>query len=191
DAVTKFMIVRFGNVLGSSGSVIPLFKKQIERGGPVTVTHPEMRRYFMSIPEATQLVIQASSLGNGGEVMVLDMGEPMKITDLANEMIALAGHKPNVDIKIEFTGLRPGEKLFEELFHDQETFLPTQHPMVKIAKTQPPPQSFKEQLDFLLAVPDGMPATAIKEAIKTLVPEYTFNVHYTDRTTWTQNRTTQ
>jgi FlaA1/EpsC-like NDP-sugar epimerase len=169
---TNFMTVRFGNVLGSSGSVVPLFKKQIENGGPVTVTHPEMRRYFMSIPEAIQLVIQAGSLGNPGEVMVLDMGEPVFIKDLAYEMIQLSGLRPNIDIKIEFTGLRPGEKLFEELFHDEETMLPTKHPLVKIAKARLPQPSFNKDLAELINLPEGASFHVISQAIKKLVPEY-------------------
>lgn len=179
---TKFIVVRFGNVLGSSGSVIPLFKKQIEKGGPVTVTHPEMRRYFMSIPEATQLVIQAGSIGNGGEVMVLDMGEAMKIKDLAYEMIALAGHKPDVDIKVVYTGLRPGEKLFEELFHAGETMLTTPHPMVKIAKTLLPQENFKENLDLLVSLSENTPNEVVKGAINNLVPEYNYSAHAGERT---------
>jgi FlaA1/EpsC-like NDP-sugar epimerase len=173
---TKFMMVRFGNVLGSSGSVIPLFKKQIERGGPVTVTHPEMRRYFMSIPEATQLVIQAGSLGNGGEVMVLDMGEPMKIKDLAAEMISLAGYKPEIDIAIEYTGLRPGEKLFEELFHADEMVIATQHPMVKIAQTENPKDSFQEDIRKLLNLSEEASVEEIKLSMKSLVPEYNYSL---------------
>ncbi len=169
---TKFMTVRFGNVLGSSGSVVPLFKKQIEKGGPVTVTHPEMRRYFMSIPEAIQLVIQSGSLGNHGEVMVLDMGEPVKIKDLAYEMIQLSGLRPDVDIKIEYTGLRPGEKLFEELFHDEETMLPTKHPLVKIAKARLPQASFNKDLAELLNLPETASFHTISQAIKKMVPEY-------------------
>ena len=131
---THFTTTRFGNVLGSSGSVIPLFRRQIEEGGPLTVTHPEITRYFMTIPEACQLVLEAGAMGNGGEIYVFDMGRPIKIVELARNMIRLSGLQPDVDIKISYTGLRPGEKLFEELLNSSENSLQTHHPRIMIAK---------------------------------------------------------
>src|SRR4029078_955868 len=129
---TRFVTVRFGNVLGSAGSVIPIFKQQISRGGPVTVTHREMRRYFMTIPEASQLVLQAGAMGQGGEIFILDMGDPVKIVDLARDLITLSGLRPDDDVEIKFTGIRPGEKLFEELSTASEHADKTRHPKVFI-----------------------------------------------------------
>jgi FlaA1/EpsC-like NDP-sugar epimerase len=131
---TKFMTVRFGNVLGSNGSVIPIFTKQIEAGGPVTVTDPEIERFFMTIPEAVQLVLQASLIGQGGEIFVLDMGESVKILRLAEKLITLSGMRPHEDIEIQFTGLRPGEKMYEELFNTTEAHIPTAHERIHAAQ---------------------------------------------------------
>ena len=133
---TKFVTTRFGNVLGSNGSVIPYFKKQIEKGGPITITHPDIVRYFMTIPEACELVLQAGTMGVGGEIFVFDMGEPVKIVDLAERMIRLSGFEPDIDIKIVYTGLRPGEKLYEELLSDGTKTLPTHHEKIMISKDQ-------------------------------------------------------
>jgi FlaA1/EpsC-like NDP-sugar epimerase len=133
---TKFITTRFGNVLGSNGSVIIRFKEQIEKGGPITVTHPNITRYFMTIPEACQLVLEAGSMGNGGEIFVFDMGQPVAIADLAKKMIRLYGMIPNIDINVTYTGLRPGEKLYEELLNDEENTTQTYHDKILIAKVR-------------------------------------------------------
>lgn len=168
---TQFISVRFGNVLGSNGSVIPLFRKQIEERKNLTVTHPDIVRYFMSIPEACQLVLQAGALGNGGEIFVLDMGEPVKIVDLAREMIRLAGMKEGVDLKILFTGLRPGEKLYEELFSDQEACDSTSHAKIKKARFRPVEKSFYQNLDELLGATSSQD-DVVMCLIKKIVPEF-------------------
>ena len=143
-AATRFVTVRFGNVLDSAGSVVPLFREQIRRGGPVTVTHPEITRYFMTIPEACQLILQAMTLGQGGEIFALDMGEPVRIRYLAEQMILLAGKQPERDVAIVYTGLRAGEKLFEELFHAQESYQQTSHPKIWLAQSRPLPRGALE-----------------------------------------------
>ena len=146
---TKFIIVRFGNVLGSNGSVIPLFKKQIEMGGPVTVTHPDMERYFMTIPEAVQLILQASSMGKGGEIFILDMGKPVKILDIAKSLIKIYGYEPDKDIKIVFTGIRPGEKLKEELWEDKENVKKSKHPKIFLVKEKNSKDKMEDVLNKL------------------------------------------
>lgn len=170
-ATTQMEMVRFGNVLGSTGSVIPKFAEQIARGGPVTVTHPDINRYFMSIPEAAQLVLQAAAMGQGGDVFVLDMGEPVKIVDLARNMIRLSGYDED-DIRIEFTGLRPGEKLYEELLADSETTRETPHPKLRIARSRPVDDGFLDVLRGWLSASGGMPDEEVRVALRRWVPEY-------------------
>lgn len=170
---TRFVAVRFGNVLGSSGSVVPIFRRQIEQGGPVTVTHPDMRRYFMTIPEASQLVMQAGAIGRGGEIFVLDMGEPVRIVDLAREMIRRAGLREGKDIEIVFSGVRPGEKLFEELSLPTELVAETTHPRIHVWKLpQIPPSAAGAMLSELRAVVDA-PRPAVLETLRRWVPEFT------------------
>ena len=169
--VTRFVVVRFGNVLGSTGSVIPRFREQIAAGGPVTVTHPEITRYFMSIPEAVQLVMQAGLMSGGGEIVVLDMGEPVKIADLARDMIRLSGFSEN-DIRITYTGLRPGEKLYEEVLAADENSLPTPHPKLRIAKARPAPPDFLQEMTSWLARPSVADDADVRAELAQWVPEY-------------------
>lgn len=169
----RYVSVRFGNVLGSNGSVVPIFKKQIAAGGPVTVTHPEMQRYFMTIPEAAQLVLQASTMGNGGEIFVLDMGQPVRIVDLARQLIRLSGFRPGEDIKIEFTGMRPGEKLREELNLADESLLATHHHRIKVfAGASLPAEEMLSHLRRLRWACDNRDAALLLREMKTIVPDY-------------------
>lgn len=170
--LTRFVTVRFGNVLGSSGSVVPIFQKQIEAGGPVTVTHPDMRRYFMTIPEASQLVMQAGAIGKGGEIFVLDMGQPVRILDLAHEMIRRNGLAVGKDIEIRITGMRPGEKLFEELANDSDSTVPTTHPKIRVWKLpRMTPQQARQHLDALSRVVESDPQQIVQTLMR-IVPEY-------------------
>jgi FlaA1/EpsC-like NDP-sugar epimerase len=179
---TQFITTRFGNVLGSNGSVIPLFKKQIENGGPVTVTHSEITRFFMTIPEACQLVLEASFMGKGGEIFVFDMGEPVKIYNLAEKMIFLSGFTPHEDIKIEITQLRPGEKLYEELLIEQEGLMPTYNDKIMIGKNvEYDHKTIDEQILNLLKNVDTFSNQSLVEQMKKMVPEYnSVNPYYTN-----------
>ena len=170
---TKFVIVRFGNVVGSVGSVVPLFKKQIQKGGPVTVTHPEVTRFFMTIPEACQLILQAGAMGNGGEIFILDMGTPIKINDMARDLIRLSGFEPDVDIKIEYVGLRPGEKLYEELITEGENIVPTRHEKIMVLKgIECDLQLLNGKIDELAHLAKEQMGDKIKSKLKEIVPEY-------------------
>ncbi len=169
----RFVSVRFGNVVGSEGSVVPLFKKQIERGGPVTVTHPEVTRYFMMIPEACQLILQAGGMGQGGEIFILDMGQPVRIIDMARDLIRLSGFEPDTDIHIEYTGLRPGEKLYEELITEGEGVLPTTHEKIMVVKgMEYDLASLQESIDALSEAAKAQDGQKIRTIFKELVPEY-------------------
>lgn len=169
-AQVKFITTRFGNVLGSNGSVIPRFKQQIEKGGPVTVTHPQVIRYFMTIPEACQLVLEAGSMGNGGEIYIFDMGNPVKIVDLARRMIYLSGQK---NIKIEFTGLRHGEKLYEELLNVKESTCPTYHEKIMIAKVREYDyEEIKQEIQRLIDLSYTSDTMGIVASMKKIVPEF-------------------
>ena len=174
---TRFITTRFGNVLGSNGSVVLRFKDQIAKGGPVTVTHPNIIRYFMTIPEASQLVLEAGSMGEGGEIFVFDMGKPVPIVDLARKMIRLSGLVPNIDIEIKYTGLRPGEKLYEELLSDAENTVPTHHDKILIAKIREEKieglETHFEEL-FTYAGQAGQ-SMAMVSKMKELVPEFVSN----------------
>jgi FlaA1/EpsC-like NDP-sugar epimerase len=170
---TRFMTVRFGNVIGSVGSVIPLFKKQIQEGGPVTVTHPDMIRYFMLIPEACQLILQAGAMGKGGEIFILEMGEPVKIDAMARDLIRFSGFAPDVDIKVIYTGLRPGEKLYEELMTDQEGVIPTDHKKIRVLNSHTGDVShLTSRLEALKKAAETRDPDGIRKGLQQIVPEY-------------------
>jgi len=175
---TQFITTRFGNVLGSNGSVIPTFKQQIELGGPVTVTHPDITRYFMTISEASSLVIEASVMGNGSEIFVFDMGNPIKILYLAHKMIQLSGYIPDTDIPVKFTNLRAGEKMYEELFNTSEKLLTTHHPKIMKACSSNIAVWFLTELEHLIKAATDCNDGVIRELIATIVPEYTAYTHH-------------
>jgi FlaA1/EpsC-like NDP-sugar epimerase len=173
--ITKFVTTRFGNVLGSNGSVIPLFQRQIEQGGPITVTDERVTRFFMTIPEACQLVLEAGTLGDGGEIFVFDMGESVKIIDLAKKMIQLSGLELGKDIEIKFTGLRPGEKLYEELLAKEENTMPTHHPQILKAMIRKEDNSQLIEIETLIQLFEEQKNDAIVAKMKHIVPEFVSN----------------
>jgi len=176
---TKFMAVRFGNVIGSSGSVIPLFRQQIQRGGPITVTHPDITRFFMTVEEAVQLILQAFTMGEGGEIFILDMGTPIKIVDMATDLIRLSGKEPDVDIEIKFTGLRPGEKLYEELITKGEGIVKTDHKRILVLSNGKALSdevfSLNQKISELDHLAQKHDSKRIKRKLKEIVPEYTIS----------------
>ena len=174
-ATTKFVTTRFGNVLGSNGSVIPLFKRQIEQGGPITVTDERVTRFFMTIPEACQLVLEAGTMGDGGEIFVFDMGESVKIIDLAKKMIKLSGLELGKDIQIKITGLRPGEKLYEELLAEEENTLNTHHPQIYKAKVREESPEQIEKINELITLFGSQDNDDIVVKMKSIVPEFISN----------------
>jgi FlaA1/EpsC-like NDP-sugar epimerase len=174
--ITAFVTTRFGNVLGSNGSVIPLFKKQIEIGGPVTVTHPEVTRFFMTIPEACQLVLEAGTMGKGGEIFIFDMGKPVKIIDLARKMILLSGMQPGKDIEIVFSGLREGEKLYEELLNQSEDTIPTHHEKILIGKVEPYAyEEINRYIELFFDLVHDKNELKMVALMKELIPEFRSN----------------
>ena len=186
---TQYIMVRFGNVLGSKGSVIPIFKKQISEGGPVRVTHRDMRRFFMTIPEACQLVLQASAIGEGGQICVLDMGQPVKIADLAKNLILLSGMRPDEDIKIEYTGIRPGEKLYEELSSLMEDTVPSHHEKVRIfVGREMPDVELLSWLDNLQRICKSRDIGRLLIALKEIVTDYNPSVEFLEQAVGTRNR---
>jgi FlaA1/EpsC-like NDP-sugar epimerase len=175
QGVTRFVTTRFGNVLGSNGSVIPLFQKQIENGGPVTVTDERVTRFFMTIPEACQLVLEAGTMGEGGEIFVFDMGESVKIIDLARKMIQLSGLEVGKDIEIRVTGLRPGEKLYEELLAEEENTIPTHHPKILKAKVRQENENMILEINSLVEMFESQQNERIVSKMKEIVPEFVSN----------------
>jgi FlaA1/EpsC-like NDP-sugar epimerase len=174
-STTQYITTRFGNVLGSNGSVIPLFKKQIANGGPITVTDENVTRFFMTIPEACQLVLEAGTMGEGGEIFVFDMGESVKIIDLAKKMVQLSGLELGKDIEVKVTGLRPGEKLYEELLANEENTLPTHHPQILRAKLREEPPQKIEEINRLISLFDGQDNVEMVKQMKHIVPEFKSN----------------